>query len=334
MSIFNSLKEPVFLKEENSYRERLETLKNIKNRLNNKGQKIIDRDIKCLEYGESGEQNIVFELKNSHMPMYVMQDIYIEHDGLTAQIDFIIVTAKLIFLIECKNLYGNIEINDNGDFIRTINYGNMNVKEGIYSPVSQNKRHMELLKIVQSEKRNKITAAAFRHWFYDNYKSIVVLANPKTVLKTHGAKKEIREQVIRADRLIQYIQDEYEKSKNAKLTDRGMLKVAESILCLHKERAQNELNKYKKYFINPNDSVDTNDDTVLYEMLRKYRINKSGEENNKPYFIFNNRELDELVKRKPVSKEELFLISGFGNFKTKKYGDDIINIIRTYLNNT
>ncbi|MDE6635382.1 MAG: NERD domain-containing protein, partial [Lachnospiraceae bacterium] len=89
MGIFNTLKEPVFLKEDDFSKQWLEELKSMKDSLNIEGQKIIDRDIKCLEYGIEGEQNIAFELKHSHMPMYIMQDIYIEHKGLTAQIDYI-----------------------------------------------------------------------------------------------------------------------------------------------------------------------------------------------------------------------------------------------------
>ena len=30
-----------------------------------------------IEWGMAGEQNIDFELKNSHMPMYVIHDLYL-----------------------------------------------------------------------------------------------------------------------------------------------------------------------------------------------------------------------------------------------------------------
>ena len=85
----------------------------------------IQKEIAIVKTGIAGEENILFELKNSDMDLVVLQDIYIEtQSGRGAQIDFVVVTSKLIILIECKNLFGNIEINHKGDFIRTVQYGN------------------------------------------------------------------------------------------------------------------------------------------------------------------------------------------------------------------
>ena len=46
-----------------------------------------------------GEKNIAFELKNSGIPMYILHDIYLESDDLSAQIDYIVVTRKVVFII-------------------------------------------------------------------------------------------------------------------------------------------------------------------------------------------------------------------------------------------
>lgn len=66
-----------------------------------------------------GEANIAYELKNADMDMYVLHDIYLECDGLSAQIDYIIITRKGVYIIECRNLVGNVEVNNRGEFIRT-----------------------------------------------------------------------------------------------------------------------------------------------------------------------------------------------------------------------
>jgi len=50
--------------------------------------------------------------------MYILHDIYLEVDGLSAQIDYIVVTRKIIFIIECKNLIGNIEVDKRKTCIR------------------------------------------------------------------------------------------------------------------------------------------------------------------------------------------------------------------------
>ncbi len=45
----------------------------------------------------------------------------------------------------------------------------------------------------------------FEKHFADSHKPIVVLTNPKTYMNYKYAKKEIKDQIIRADQLIAYI---------------------------------------------------------------------------------------------------------------------------------
>ena len=104
MGIFDKMKEPVFLKESTSLQEQLAQLEALQT-TDSLLQKQIQKDIKLLKYGIAGEEKIAFELKNSHMPMFVLHDLYIEYNGLSAQIDYLIVTKGKAFLVECKNLY-------------------------------------------------------------------------------------------------------------------------------------------------------------------------------------------------------------------------------------
>ena len=66
MGLFNSLKEPVFLKETSNLDLQLEKLRNLELELNEEGQLLLKQDIKSFEYGIAGEANIAFELKNCH----------------------------------------------------------------------------------------------------------------------------------------------------------------------------------------------------------------------------------------------------------------------------
>jgi len=84
--------------------------------------------------------------------MFLLHDLYLEFEGLTAQIDYLIITRKHQFVIECKNLYGNIEINSAGGFTRMVSYGRRTKKKGIYSPITQNRRHLELIKQIRADK--------------------------------------------------------------------------------------------------------------------------------------------------------------------------------------
>jgi len=148
-------------------------------------------------YGEIGENNIAYELQNSGMDMYILHDIYLiylEINGLSAQIDYIVITRQHIYVIECKNLIGNIEVDNSGAFIRTYEIAGRRMKEWIYSPITQNQRHMQVLKEVRlSAKGNFISKMLFEKHFAETYKPIVVLTNPKTYMNYKYAKKEIKQ---------------------------------------------------------------------------------------------------------------------------------------------
>ena len=58
--------------------------------------------------------------------------------------------------------------------------------------------------------------ALSNYGFADYFKSLVVLANPKTVLNDKFAKKEVKSQVYRADQLVNVIKKINQESKNPK----------------------------------------------------------------------------------------------------------------------
>ncbi len=246
MGLFERNIEPVFYKETSDSKKQLEQLQRLKNEtMSKEAANKIEQEIRFVKAGISGEENIAFELKHSHMPMYILHDLYLEDGELSAQIDYLIVTKKLTFIIECKNLVGNIEINSKGDFIRTMNINGRNIKEGIYSPITQNVRHLELIKLLRGKRKtNVISKALFDKFFYDNYKTLVVLANPKTVLNDKYAKKEVKEQVIRADQLINYIKSANAASKIAAWSLSDMEDIAKSFLDMHLEKERDYTKKF------------------------------------------------------------------------------------------
>lgn len=344
MGLFSKINEPVFLKESSNAEEQLKKLTDLEPLLNDEGQAIIRQDIKNLEYGIVGEKKIAFELKNSHMPMYILHDIYLECGDLNAQIDYLVFTRKFCFVIECKNLYGNIEINNAGDFIRNMEFGGKRKKEGIYSPITQNQRHIELMKKIKMDnKGNIITKFMVEKYFENSNKSIVVLANPKTILNAKYAKKEIKDKVIRADQLVKYIKDLYENSKEAKLSEARMLEWAQFYLKLHKDNNKDYTEKYKQYKVKSIISSESISNSILEEEintnieekdifieLKDFRLKKSREEKIKPYYIYNDNQLKDLIMKMPRNKEELQTVAGFGEVKANKYGDDILKIVEKY----
>lgn len=186
----------------------------------------------------------------------------------------------------------------------------------------------------------------FETAFDSNYKSIVVLANPKTYLNAKYAKKDVKEQVIRADQLISYIKKKDAENKRSGNSAEEMLQLAQFFL----EKSQPMKSDYSKKYIemaesvkkadsaqqkeercnNPQEAAGEKEETSREELvkrLKQFRLEQSRKEGIKPYYIFNDSQMDDLINKKPFNKKELLNVSGFGEKKVEKYGDAILALI-------
>ena len=126
------IKEPIIYKEFNDKPPILHGL----NQLLNSNDPSVDikkvtHHLKTFSIGQTGESSVLFELKNSMLPMVILHDVTIEYDDYKAQMDFVIITHKFILVLEVKKLFGNIEVTDKGEFLRVITKNNRIVnKEG------------------------------------------------------------------------------------------------------------------------------------------------------------------------------------------------------------
>ena len=66
---------------------------------------------------------------------------------------------------------------------------------------------------------------------------------------------------------------------------------------------------------------------AIFDRLKAWRKKFAEEENVPPYFIFTDKTLVELANQKPSTRSGLLSISGIGELKAKKFGDDILRII-------
>lgn len=79
--------------------------------------------------------------------------------------------------------------------------------------------------------------------------------------------------------------------------------------------------------MNPAGSIE---DTLIYSELKAFRYAKSKDENVKAYFIYNNAQMEDVIKLMPKSLKDLKTVSGFGDQKCDKYGIDILQIVNKY----
>ena len=66
----------------------------------------------------------------------------------------------------------------------------------------------------------------------------------------------------------------------------------------------------------------------LFDKLKAKRLEIAKAQNLPPYIVFHDKTLIEMVKTMPKSLNEMTKISGVGEAKVKKYGDEFLQIIR------
>lgn len=329
LNIFNdTFKDTILYYSGNTLENKIKVLENkLKNTKSKEEKSYLYEEIQKYKYGIQGENKILYELKNSHIPMYILHDINLEYKDYKAQIDFIILTKKNYYIIECKNLYGNISIDNKGNFYR-INNKN---KVGIYNPITQLDRHINIIRRYIEDRNNFIGKLIVKKIFDSMYHGIVVLANDNTVVEDKYAPKNVKNKVIRADKLIEYIKYIEKNTDSYASSEKDIISSCNNILALcKKEETFDEeipLLNINEDITDNNKTININNDDEIRTNLKKYRLNKSRELNYKPYFIFSDKTLEELINKKPKNKVELKQIEGFGDKKIEMYGIDIIKII-------
>ncbi len=244
MGLFNKIKGCKIIKESNLQEEikYLESL--IPNTLEEKEK--LEKEIKLKKFGLNGENKVLFELKNSNMPMLVLHDVYYEFEDKTAQIDFLVVTRDKIYIIECKNMLGDILITQDGSFIRNVN----NETKQIYSPLTQCERHQHVLfSLLSSRLNNKIHKFIFEKLGDTAYKTLVVITNPNSKVSKENAPSIIKNRVVAADQLNRYIYEHHNKKNQS--SEKEMISLANYLLELQSVNPKKYLNKFNKKMICP-----------------------------------------------------------------------------------
>jgi superfamily II DNA helicase RecQ len=324
----------MILKEIDDKTKEIKTLEKLIKESSSEKQKIlIKKDLTTLKNGFEAEKDnsylINFYLKDAKNTI-VLHDIRLEHNNLTAQIDHILINKVEIVVVESKSFSGILDIKPDGSFevdyngkIRTFN-----------NPIEQNKRHAELLKQFLNDHnllKNKIGQEI-------SIKNQVIL-NPKTTIKN----TILPNGIIRAD---QFISD-----WRNKLNDVSIFQITKALLSMKSQEIITDIaniliqnhkpinfNYEKKYKISKNTEIkeeiqisqesskEKNIESIKQE-LKEFRLKKAKEKNFKPYMIFSDKTLEELLSNLPKDKKELKQINGFGDVKIEEFGEEIIKII-------
>lgn len=345
MELFNRFNETIFYKNDSELEYQLKALKKVNEKYPN-NEKILQK-IKICELGLKGENEIEFELKNANIGMYVLHDVNIAYEDLKAQIDYIVITPAYIYFIECKNLVGNIIVNENGDFIREYSYNGRKIKEGIYSPIRQAERHVEVFKKIWNSRNVGILDKLVRSKNLDEwYRPLAVMANSRNILNVKYAPKEIKNKIIKSDALINYIKKDISKvDKDLLSMKKSMHKDAFSLMQNYNREINRDYEKELEDWIKKNIKEDTKENikkatdklkpnTQSNENLKieliNFRKTAAKEKNIPAYYVFTNDELEKILKTKPRSIQELRDSGILADVKIRTHGKKIIEIINKY----
>lgn len=331
MPLFDFFKDTIFLKENSDLQDRCDALIKLKNEYPNNEN--IQEELYIIKKGLEGENEIKYQLSKSNLGLYVLRDVNFEIDGLKAQIDYIVITKANCYFIECKNLVGNITVNEKGDFIREYTINGKKIRKGMYSPLRQVEAQRDVFKKIWNNSLsdnkiwNTIKRAIAENNFTNSHRVLVVAANNETILNTKYAPKDIKDKVIKADALIRKIQQDLDRTdKDLWDTKKGIEAWALGFLKRSIEIKIDYYNFYKEKFIRE-EIVTKEDNSNLKNILIEFRKNRSKELNIPAYYVFTNEELDSLVENKPKTLEELKEMKILSPIKVKTHGELIIEIL-------
>ncbi|MBQ9266962.1 MAG: NERD domain-containing protein [Clostridia bacterium] len=325
----NKFTETVFCKKSSDLEDRIKALEILLKKYPN-NEKLMN-ELNICKIGLQGEKEIEFELSNANVGMYVLHDVNMVYQDLKAQIDYIIITAAYTYFVECKRISGNIFVDASGNFNRAYMKDGKKVIEGMYSPLSQAQRHIEIFKKIWADRNTSILDQTVRLKNFDRwYKPLVVFANPKNTIDLRNAPEDYKDKIIKSENLVELLKKEYQScDKDYLISKKDMELVAYSIMT-HYNRVPkiDYISRYEEMISTTKNDVE--DSERLKEELLSYREQKSKSRHISESYVFMDDELEIILKVKPKTKEELVKANILPEVKVRYHGEEIVNIIVSY----
>lgn len=172
------------------------------------------------------------------------------------------------------------------------------------------------------------------------YKSLIVLANPKTVVNDRYAQKEVKDKVIRADQLISTMKKMVAESREIPLSKKEMLEIAQDFLNKNREERKDYFAKYENLVREMKDLETGKETQELQEQkktvntIKEESEQKSVEElqkedNKKICFAKNNKNVDTTEKVKETDSGTGLICPRCGSelvVRTAKKGANVGNM--------
>ena len=138
-----------------------------------------------------------------------------------------------------------------------------------------------------------------------------------------------------------YIEIAYNENNHLKITELGAKvlygKQNAELVVIKEDEFSNKQYKKNTIVTSPvqikkNAYGNLENEDSLFETLRLLRLKLAEQEAIPPYIVMSDSTLQSLCDKKPKTLEDLDDISGFSEYKKKKYGRDFVNAINKYYN--
>lgn len=138
-----------------------------------------------------------------------------------------------------------------------------------------------------------------------------------------------------------YIEIAYNENNHLKITELGAKvlygKQNAELVVIKEDEFSNKQYKKNTIVTSPvqikkNAYGNMENEDSLFETLRLLRLKLAEQEAIPPYIVMSDSTLQSLCDKKPKTMEDLDDISGFSEYKKKKYGRDFVNAIKKYYN--
>ncbi len=219
-------------------------------------RKRIATEIRNIKAGLRGEAEAAYEMQVQYgqsKNWMIIHDLRIEHDGLVAQIDHLLINRVLNFWVcESKHFSEGVSINEHGEF--SAFYGSKPV--GVPSPISQNLRHILILKrLMDGGAVNLPTRLGMT--LKPEFQSLVLVSKRARISRPKVPVDGL-ECVIKNDQLVQVIDKRMDESNPVAFLSRVLSSetievLAREVAALHKPISMDWHAKFGLRLLSPNE---------------------------------------------------------------------------------
>lgn len=178
-------------------------------------RKKIEQEMKNIVSGMKAQNEMAYQL-NFHFKdsknYIVLHDIRLEHEGLVAQIDHLIINRCMdVFVCESKNFAQGVRFNEQLEFSSFFNGKSF----GMASPIEQNKRHIELFHRMIKDKKIAWPTSMIRSHAPSFY-NVILVGNQAKIDRPKNLKLPHQTEVMKGDQFKSWLDKQVEEN-NASL---------------------------------------------------------------------------------------------------------------------